>query len=496
MADVTAKPQPRRKPVAIIDMGSNSIRLVVYDSELRTPVPIFNEKALCALGQGLDTRGKLNPDGVTMARAALARYVGLAKRMGCLRIDLLATAAMREAEDGPAFVREIEKKLDTKVTVLTGEEEAKLAALGVMCGHPDMTGLVADLGGGSLDLVEVDHGGYGDFASLPLGVLRMAEKAGEDRERALSFIDRKLAFVDWLGRAGGRPLYAVGGAWRSLARLCIAQTGYPLQVLDNFTMGRGEASQLLDLISRQSKRSLEKFGAVSRKRLASLPHAALLLARLIEIARPERVVFSVYGLREGQFFKNLPERVRKEDPLVSACRDLARRLGRFAEHSQEILDWIAPLFDEGATGHRLFQAATHLSDVFWSEHPDYRAEQAFYRVFRLPFMGLDHRDRAFLALALFSRYQGDPEAAQALLVRPMLDEPRRKRAEALGLALRLAQVLSGGVPGVLSDMKLAIEKGELTLTHPGHGIANPDAIGRPMERLARALGLKGYGIKG
>ncbi|TAN48816.1 MAG: Ppx/GppA family phosphatase, partial [Rhodospirillales bacterium] len=403
--------QSRRHPVAIIDIGSNSIRLCVYDGLIRTPTPMFNEKVLCALGQGLDARGRLNPDGVVMAKAALGRFIALARAMGAARIDILATAAVRDAKDGADFVASIERETGAKITVLSGEEEAKLAALGVMCGKPGMTGLVADLGGGSLDLVEVDHGGFGSFASLPLGVLRIAEKAGDDRAKALDYIEKHLNKNDWLLAMQGQPLYAVGGAWRSLARLCIAQTGYPLQVLDNFTIGRREADGLVDLISRQSRRSLEKFGAVSKKRVATLPQAALLLSHLMVLAKPERLVFSVYGLREGQFYKHLPENLKAEDPLIAACRDLARRLGRFAEHADEIMVWSAPLFaGEADQDQRLRMASALLSDAFWNEHPDYRAEQAFLRTFRMPFMGLEHQERAFLALSMFARHQGNPEA--------------------------------------------------------------------------------------
>ncbi|MBF0354005.1 MAG: Ppx/GppA family phosphatase [Alphaproteobacteria bacterium] len=495
-----AKPrttQSRRHPVAIIDIGSNSIRLCVYDGLIRTPTPMFNEKVLCALGQGLDARGRLNPEGVGMARGALGRFVALANAMGAARIDVLATAAVRDAKDGKDFVASIERDTGAKITVLSGEEEAKLAALGVMCGKPGMTGLVADLGGGSLDLVEVDQGGFGSFASLPLGVLRIAEKAGDDRAKALDHIEKHLNKIPWLSQMQGQPLYAVGGAWRSLARLCIAQTGYPLQVLDNFTLGRREADGLVDLISRQSKRSLEKFGSVSKKRVATLPQAALLLSHLMVLAKPERLVFSVYGLREGQFYKHLPESLKAEDPLVAACRDLARRLGRFSEHADEIIVWSAPIFaGESDQQQRLRMAAALLSDAFWNEHPDYRAEQAFLRTFRMPFMGLEHQERAFLALSMFARHAGNQDAPYAQQARAMLSEEAGKRAEQLGLVLRLAHVMTGGTPGLLPHVRLASALGELAMMVPdGQSVFIGEAIERALDRVARSLGLKSSVIR-
>jgi exopolyphosphatase/guanosine-5'-triphosphate,3'-diphosphate pyrophosphatase len=482
----------RRHPVAIIDIGSNSIRLCVYDGLIRTPTPMFNEKVLCGLGQGLDGSGALNPEGVPMAKAALGRFVSLAKAMGVARLDVLATAAVREAKDGRAFVADIERETGAKITILSGEEEAKMAALGVMCGKPGMTGLVADLGGGSLDLVEVDHGGFGSFASLPLGVLRILEKAGEDRAKGLDYVEKHLNKIDWISGMQGRPLYAVGGAWRALARICIAQTGYPLQVLDNFTIGRRDAIELIDLISRQSKKSLEKFAAIPKKRVATLPQASLLLLHLLLLAKPERLIFSVYGLREGQFYKYLPEALKAEDPLVAACRDLARRLGRFAEHADEIMVWSSPLFpNESLEQERLRMAAALLSDAFWNEHPDYRAEQAFLRTFRMPFMGLEHHERAFLALSMFARHAGSPDAAYAQQARAMISEEEGRRAEQLGMVLRLAHVITGGTPGLLPHLRLTQALGELSMSAPkDHPVYEGEAIEKALERLARSLGLK------
>lgn len=482
----------RRLPVAIVDIGSNSIRLCVYDGLIRTPTPMFNEKVLCGLGQGLDARGRLNPDGVALAKAAIGRFVSLARAMGVGRLDILATAAVRDAKDGGEFVAAIEKETAAKVTVLPGEEEAKLAALGVMCGKPGMTGLVADLGGGSLDLVEVDHGGFGAFASLPLGVLRILEKAGEDRSRALDYIEKHLNPCSWLSSMQGQSLYAVGGAWRALARICIAQTGYPLQVLDNFTIAKRDALELIDLISRQSKRSLEKFGAVPKKRLAALPQAALLLSHLLLLAKPDKLIFSVYGLREGQFYKHLPESLKADDPLVAACRDLARRLGRFVEHADEIMVWSAPLFPGESQDHeRLRMASALLSDAFWNEHPDYRAEQAFLRTFRMPFMGLEHQERAYLALVLHSRYGGVQDAPFAAQARAMISEEEAKRAETLGLVLRLAHVLTGGTPGLLPRTRLACALGELAMSVPNdEPLYAGEAVEKALDRLARMMGLK------
>lgn len=481
--------------IAIIDIGSNSIRLVVYQGISRAPVPIFNEKAVCALGEGLEGAGRLNPKGVEQAMLALSRFVRLARSMRVATLDVVATAAVRDAADAPDFLAAVHAHCGIEVTVLSGEEEARLAAQGVLCGVPDADGTVADLGGGSLELIAVDEGRMsGAFATLPLGVLRLMEASGGDRERAQTLIDRHFSRVSWLRHRMGRPLYAVGGAWRALARLFVAQTGHSLQVLDNYALDCADALRLLELVSRQSRKSIERIPGFSRKRLPHLPMAALALERILFGLKPSRLIFSVYGMREGRFFCHLPEELKMQDPLISACTALAATMGRFPVHCGEISAWMSPLIGE-ETSHqaRLRHAATLLSDVFWGEHPDYRAEQAFLRVFRLPFMGLGHQDRAFLALAVYYRYERDFQAPQVASALDLLPEEEQRRALILGLALRLAHAISGGVPGWVGRTRLKIEDNALILEMPADdAVYDGDFSERRNDRLAKAAGLSHF----
>jgi exopolyphosphatase/guanosine-5'-triphosphate,3'-diphosphate pyrophosphatase len=484
--------------VAIVDIGSNSIRLVVYDGVARTPVAIFNEKAVCALGQGLGASGRLNPEGRAQAIVTLSRFVRLAHAMQVQVLDILATAAVRDASDGAEFVAEVESRCGVPVTILAGEEEARLAAMGVLCSTPDADGTVADLGGGSLELVALDRGSFaGPYATMPLGILRLTEASGGDREKASQLIDAQFHGIDWLGWGHGRPLYVVGGAWRALARLCIAQTGHPLHVLDNYCLDRFEAFRLIDLISRQSRKSMEKIPGLSKKRLPHLPMAALLLEKVLDQIQPSKLIFSVYGMREGQFFKHLPPDVQWQDPLIASCMDLAQTAGRFPEHGEEMLEWMAPLFrHETAQQGRMRYAACLLGDVFWNEHPDYRAEQAFLRVFRLPFMGLGHQDRASLALAIYARYESEGELAQAENARTLLSDDDQRRARLTGLALRLGHAISGGVPGLLRTTRLFGEREVLVLECPGKDPAfQPDMGDRRYDRLARAAGFDRFEVR-
>lgn len=479
----------RQEPVGIVDIGSNSIRLCVYDMAQRVPVPLFNEKGVCALGRGLATTGRLNPEGVEAAIILVGRFVALCRAMGVERLDILATAAVRDASDGSAFVAELERRHRIEVKVLSGGQEAKMAALGVLCGSPDADGVVADLGGGSLELVTVQNGKAGQSATMPLGLLRLAEASGEDRLRARAIVEGHLADIPWLDQGQGRNLYAVGGAWRALARICINQTHHPLTVLDNFALDARDSLRLLDLVATQSRKSLEKVPGLSKKRLPGLPLAALILERVIRAVQPSRLVFSIYGMREGQFFRRLPDAMQGDDPLLSVCRALARLNSRFPEHGDELLAWMAPLFpDDTPRQARLRHAACLVSDIFWNEHPDYRAEQAFLRLLRLPFMGVGHNDRAAIAYSVFCRYQGSDDNPTVARTIGLLDEEALRHCRLIGHALRLAHSLSGGAPNLLRLTRLVIEDSAVVLMVPGNNPAFAIDFERVHDRLARALG--------
>jgi exopolyphosphatase/guanosine-5'-triphosphate,3'-diphosphate pyrophosphatase len=458
---------------------------------------MFNEKAICALGQGMLASGLLNPDGVEPAFQSVSRFIRLARAMEVDALHVLATSAVRDAADGARFARRIEDQHGVVVQILSGGEEATLSALGVLCGSPDAMGLVADIGGGSLELARVSAGEIGERATLPLGVLRLYDASEGSRERAFTYVEQNLDSVSWFDRVQGESLYAVGGAWRALARICIAQINHPLLVLDNFSLDAEEAMRVISLVALQSRKSLEKIPGVARKRLPSLPLAALALERLMLRARPRRLVFSIFGMREGRFFQDLSPEVQRQDPLIAECIRMADLAGRFPEHGDEMLDWTGALFPrETQRQRRLRHAACVIGDIFWNEHPDYRAEQAFLRVLRLPFLGLEHQDRAALALAVHTRYQGDENSILTGGVETLLDEEASSHARLTGMALRLGHTLSGGAPDILRRTRLMVDDNTLVLevADDDWGFV-ADSADRQFERLSRSLGCGKFQIR-
>jgi exopolyphosphatase/guanosine-5'-triphosphate,3'-diphosphate pyrophosphatase len=483
-------PAPRS---AVVDLGSNSVRLVVFEGRGRNPSAIFNEKAVLRLGRGLHQTGKLNEEGVEQALTVLRRYHAVCRAMDADPFEILATAAVRDASNGPDFARSVEAALPgVRLRILSGEEEAAFSADGLLCGIPHADGILADIGGGSLEVVHLQAGVMRAAKTLPLGVLRLSDRAGGDPIRARAIAEAALEAVPWLDQGLNRDLYLVGGAWRALARIHMEQTGYPLAIVHHYTIGRDEARDLAGVIGAANRRALERLPGISRRRVDDMPFAAVMLRRLLRATGARRVVFSANGLREGWFMQLVPPEVRAMPPLLAAGQEMAAHYGRSPALPPALLTWTAPLFtDESPEAARLREAACWMSDSGSHDHPEYRAQQAFFRVLRQPGVALDHHGRAFLALTMALRYDAEPDMGFLDSARMLLDMGSLRRAEILGTALRLAYTLSGGTAELLAGT--ALERGMERLTlflREGTGVFAGESVTRRLERLAQALGLE------
>jgi len=477
--------QPR---CAIVDLGSNSVRLVVYEGRGRNPVAIFNEKAVLRLGRGLQTTGRLNEQGVEQALRVMTRYAAIACAMEAAPFDVLATAAVRDASNGRAFVEGLQARMPgATIRILSGEEEATLSAAGMLCGIPEADGILADIGGGSLELVRLDAAGVRHAATLRLGVIRLSERAENDLARARAIAEADLAALPWLQEGADRDLYLVGGAWRALARVHMHETHYPLGIVHHYTIDRDAARNLAAMILEPRR---DRSPGAPRRRSEDLPYAAIVLRRLLRLSGARRVVFSAAGIREGWFMQQVPADIRRQDPLLAAGQEMAALLGRDARLPPALIAWTAPLFPSETTATlRLRHAACWMSDIGSHDHPEYRAEQTFYRVLRQPGVGLTHQTRAFLALAIGLRYEAEPGAAFLAPARALLDAADQSRAAILGAALRLAYVLSAGTLALLADAALRLEPGRLILRLRGPGVFEGEGVQRRLDHLAATLGL-------
>lgn len=481
-------------PAAVVDIGSNSIRLVIFRDRSRAAPVVFNERVTCGIGRELAATGRLHADGVAQALANLPRFAAIVRTMEIDDTMLVATAATREAADGAEFLKQVEAIFGRAVAQLDGDQEARLAACGVISGLPEAHGVAADLGGGSLELAAIDAGMVGDHGSLPLGPLRLAATMGEDHAEIAGHIDAVLSTFPWIHDAvDGGAIYAVGGAWRALARLHMVQTKYPLRVIHNYRMSGRETADFCELVAGLGSASLSRISVVPRARVATLPIAATVLARLIRTSKAKQVVFSANGIREGSQYDALDEKTRAADPLIVACEHLAARESRALGAGTALFDWVGPLFDgEDDNLRRLRLAACLLADIGWHEHPDYRAEQVYFRILRLPLLALSHAEKTKIALAVYRRYTGAKGGATLRVANALLTQEDADWSRRLGAALRLAETLTGGNAVLLDGVGLKLTPKKLTLSFaPGHADLFGDLVRTRFAPLAKLFGVTG-----
>lgn len=487
------------RPAAVVDIGSNSIRLVVFRDRSRAPTPVFNERVICGIGRDMARTGQLHAEGVELALANLPRFAAVVRASGIEDPSLLATAATREAEDGPEFLQRVEEIFGCPVTQLDGDQEARLAAFGVLCGLPDARGVVADLGGGSLELAGVADGEIGSYGTLPLGPLRLTAEVGPERDQIVPYVDGLLARFDWVEDAvDNGAIYIVGGAWRALARLHMVQTGYPLRVIHNYRMSGRDAAEFCEVVAGLGESTLSRIDAVPSARAATLPVAAAVLQRLIESSDVERIVFSAVGIREGCLFEGLDDAARAADPLVVACEEIAARESRFHGSGAAVFDWISPLFaGENAAERRLRHAACLLADIGWHEHPDYRAEQVYFRILRLQLLALTHQEKAKIALAVYRRYGGSMNDSALRVVEALLGPEDVTWARRLGAAQRLAETFSGGNSALLAGATLESDGDTLIMRlDAAHTSLVGDVVRNRFAALTRQFRVDGEIVEG
>jgi exopolyphosphatase/guanosine-5'-triphosphate,3'-diphosphate pyrophosphatase len=478
---------------AVIDVGSNSVRMVVYRIDGRAMTPILNEKVMAGLGRDLNRTQMLSPEGAEIAVRAVKRFATLIEALQIREVFPVATAAVREANDGRAFADRVYDETGLKLRILSGDDEARLSALGVSAGAPDAKGIVGDLGGASLELIEISPKGLGRGETFPLGPLTLAREEF-DYERVSDQVEKVLTTTKLLGRRGG-DFYAVGGAWRALGRIDIALTNHPLGVLHHHQMSRAEVLKVADVVRKQSRRSLEKLEEAAAKRADALPYAAVVLERVMMAGNFDRVILSAFGLREGVLLERMSEQALSVHPLIAAAEAMAGRWSRTRAFGQSLEQWIAPMFvgqvpifgkkrDEVVRG-----AAARLADVGGPLHPDQRVEIMFDLILRAPLAAISHEERAFLAAAIHHRYtKAQPRHADAYL--RLLNEEQQAAAAALGAALRLGADLSGRSETLLAAFDIAALDDKLVLRvkkRVAHLVT--ETASRRLDAAAQALGL-------
>jgi len=482
--------------VAVIDIGSNSVRLVVFSGLQRVPDIVFNEKLMAGLGAKVGETGRMDQSAVNTAISTLKRFKSLCEQMGVDDIRVVATAAVRDAKNGPKFVERAQKECGLSIRVIDGAEEARLAGFGVLSGEPHATGITGDLGGGSLELARLAAGEVHETISLPIGPLRLVSQFGNNRAKIKKFLRETFEAIPWLADCEGQNMYLVGGAWRNIVKLMMREKSNPLPILHGYFSSRSEITAYCRRLSKLNVLDIPFGNSLPTRRREVIPTAAVILIELLSAVRAKRAVTSSYGLREGLLFDALKKKERKADPFLYTCDILAHERCRFPEHARVIYDWTRPLFAKRRTFNpalrdRLQYAICLLGDIAWRGHPDFRAEKAVEAVLHGNFVGVSHHDRAYVAIALNQAYGAPIDAPHLAPMLPLLKIDDIMEARMMGAALRLAQRLSGGTDRALLLSNLRLTKSVLYLgvTEEYRDIAN-DVVLRRVRHLAQLIGRK------
>lgn len=450
--------------VGVLDVGSNSVRMVVFDGAARSPAYFYNEKIMCALGAGLSETGHLNPEGRVRAVSAIRRFAALAKGMGISPLTAVATAAVRDASDGRDFREEVMRETGIKIWIIDGKEEARLSAQGVLLGWPGSYGLVCDIGGSSLELADLADGRVGHRVTSQLGPLKLREIKGGKKAIKAHVREVMTDLHTKMGNETGQRLFLVGGSWRAIARVDMERRGYPLTVLHEYRMTARQISKTADYIAKSDLQDLRARCHISDSRMSLVPIAAIVLKELMRKFKPKDVAISSYGIREGMLYEQMPRALRERDPLIEACRFAESKDARLPGFGPILYDFVIPLFPRANWQRkRIIRAACLLHDVSWRAHPDYRAEVTFDNATRANLGGLKHYERVLLGLALMYRYTSKPGGGRFDPLIELLDDKQIKEAEILGRAMRLGAMLWVTADQAPGTLKWKPKAGELHL---------------------------------
>jgi len=498
-ADPTAQGRIRgATPVAVLDIGSNSVRLVVYERLARSLTPLYNEKSSCALGRGVGQTGRLAYESIDRALTAIQRFALVTRLMRAGEVHVLATSAVRDASNSQAFVDAVEATMRAKVEVLTGEQEAHYAALGVVSGIPDFAGIVGDLGGGSLELSSIADGHDAVGETHELGVIRLQDDTGQSPAKARELGRSRLQQSALLKRRPGGQFCAIGGTWRALAKVHQVLRSYPLHMVQHYVTKASDLSKLCEDIvdAAASGKTIPGSDSASSSRRDLLPYGAAVMLEVIRAGRFDSVVFSALGVREGYLYGQLSPEEQAEDPLVQGAEEMSVLRSRSPAHAVDLMDFTGEFLSaihvrETAAEERLRKVACYLSDIGWRGHPDYRGEQSVDMVAYGSLSGVDHPGRAFLAEVLAVRYMGLKHKSQSQDLTSLSGPAANMKARLLGATFRVAYPMSAAMPGVLPRTHFTLDGGRLTLRLPSDlaFLAGEHLEGR-LEQLASVAGIK------
>lgn len=484
-------------PTAVLDIGSNSVRLVIYERHVRALTPIYNEKVACGLGRGIGKTGELSPESVERALVAMRRFALVCELTKVTKLNVLATAATRDASNGRMFIEGVEEVMGETVRILSGAEEAYFAALGTLAGMPEQQGVLGDFGGGSLEFAVLqDTEVCEDAETHPIGAIRLQDDSDRDPVEAYKTAKKALKNSNILQDVEKPEFVAIGGTWRAIAKLHQLETDYPLHMIHGYRVKAEELIRFCDTIISDLDQ-ISDLKSLSSNRRELLGYGAAALKVVLEIGEFKTVKFSALGVREGYMFEQLSKEEKTADPLLQACEELSILRSRSPVHSADLIAFSSQFVEvmaveETGVQTRMREAACYLSDISWRGHSDYRGAQVVDSIAFGAFVGIDHAGRAQLARILAVRYLGLKRKTIADDQIFDLCKPKHaEHADMIGAFLRVAYLLSAAMPGILPTIEWRKTATELQLLLPaGLEVLAAEKLLRRLEQLATFLDLE------
>ena len=431
------------KRIGIIDIGSNSIRLVVFDGPKRSPLYLYNEKVFFRLGM-LSFEGKpFDNDTLEAVSRIINRYVAICRNMEVITIKMFGTSALREASNSGDLVELIRKNTNISVEVISGEKEAFYAAQGILLGFRNAEGVICDLGGNSVEFAKIGKNVVTECNSTLLGPLAI-KKLEKKIENIDSYMREKLSSVIDADTTKDKQFFLIGGSWRAIAKIHMQRAKYPLKIIQGYKVKSRKLKKTLQFIQDSSFLTEYEEMNISLERLELLPQSARLLEIIIDQLQIKTLTFSSFGVREGLIYQHLSDTERKKDPLIEAAKFFEKKESRFPKLSKHTFNWIGPLCENlPHNTKRIILAATKLHDIAWIAHPDYKTEMCLEIVTRSNISGLSHKERVFLAMILMFRHKAKPEKVFNSKLFKIVSKKKRKIAFVIGRGLRLASTFFG-----------------------------------------------------
>ena len=485
--------QKKISKVSIIDIGSNSIRLVAYDKINRVPRMIYTEKVFCSLAKNLDIDNSIPKKNYKKTINAIKRFYKISLDIKSSELFIFATAAIREADNGFILKNEIENITNREMIILSENDEVKLSTQGLISSFPSANGIMADLGGGSLELSLLENGKLKKFTSLKIGVVRLLNEFSKNKNKCLINILKKLNQVKWLDKFKKTNFYAIGGSFRSLANVNIWNNKYPLSIVQGYAINSIEIKKLLNLSSTIKAKTIKLIPEIENERIKTIPVASIILDNLIKKIDPKKMIFCSQGLREGFLYSLLDKKTKKIDPLIFTAKKMAKNFNNSFFDGESIFKWLSPIFvNENENFKRLRLAASYLSELsYWHNFKDMESDYALNTVLYYPFLSLTHEQRIFLGLTIYTACGGKINRPNILKYIKLLKKDAINAACILGNGIKLAYTVSGGLYRNLHDYSLSVSNNEIFLiTSDKKIIKTSTKIRRTLKKISKLIKIK------